>query len=120
MDSGEGDFLEPRGRPRDRSASRISAIGTLLGRPGRRNDAVRARLRAPGLDAQRERRSAGDARFDRCSAAAFAVAEALRRRETEIVASSADQRDLSSLGTTRSDVGQRREILRDGGSRSSL
>ena len=81
MHSGERDLFEPCGGDAlnfteeriDRGAARAPARD--------RDDAVSAGLRAPGLDAQRERRASRDAGLDRGATAPIAVAEALGRRQ---------------------------------------
>ena len=83
MNSRERDLFESRGGDAfnfaderiDRHASRTPPRGW--------DDAVRARLRASGLHAQRERRAPCRAWLDRRSAAAVAFAEALGCREVD-------------------------------------
>src|SRR5437762_12828757 len=73
MDAGQRDLLEPRrGDAFDLAEHRVNRHAPWHA-AGRRDDAVRTRLAAAGLDSQRERRAAGHARLDGGAAGAVAV-----------------------------------------------
>src|SRR5262245_28448671 len=97
MHTGKSDLLETCSGHAIDLAHHISDRYAARRASGRRDDAVRARLRAAGLHAKGKRRAARDAWFDGSAAAALTVAEALRGRQLTL-------RPFESLRVVPSDV----------------
>ena len=81
MHAGKGDLLESRGGYTLDLAQHVVWQHAARHPSRRRDDAVRARLSASGLNAQCERRSPGDPGFNGRTAAAVPVAETVCRRK---------------------------------------
>ena len=110
MNAGERNLLEPRRRDARDFPDDVVNRNAAARSARRGNDAVAAALLAAGLDAQRERRAAGDARLDRGPARPAALAESCAGRQLARIREQADDLQLLVVGDDTNHAGQRFDV----------
>src|SRR5262245_15289711 len=82
--SAQHDFFESSGHDSIDRCENLMELHTPRSPPGRRDDAIAARLRAPCLNGQGKSSATGNPRLDERPTTSLPVTEAKRRREAEI------------------------------------